>query len=471
VSTDNFQTFDEYDLNKYSINQPSRNAEFSSVNISKTLANLDTAYLRFYVLGMSHYYWMIDDVALVEGDQGVEIESINFFKPQLVKGPFPLISPVNYLRDIGFEATVRNVTGISLAGVNLNIVVNHSQNSNGSTGAGLVYGTNRIANNNGSLIPFASDTLFSNAPFFTPSLQGEYQAIASVSSSQFPRTDSAELSFTVSDTVFGKDLNSPSGIIGTQQFSVWSLVNGDKLGTLYYIDSTISNVQLSSVSFYVSNDPVNIGSVIRPVFWEYSSALAYATGRIDTAFGSELATSLIPYTVSSVDTNQWITLSLDTGIALLRTSNVGEFVVGWEVVGGAPTGSSFSVWNDDEAEKIAPPVSNFMSLAHLPQQPNWMWTQAAPMIRLNVKPLLVGEEEVDLNRLQLKVYPNPSNGSFTIQCSASTQLVEVYNVNGQKVQVELFNNKLDLTNQPKGIYLLRVQLENGEVVSKKLMKN
>jgi hypothetical protein len=112
-----------------------------------------------------------------------------------------------------------------------------------------------------------------------------------------------------------------------------------------------------------------------------------------------------------------------------------------------------------------------MSLAHLPQQPNWMWTQAAPMIRLNVKPLLVGEEEVDLNRLQLKVYPNPSNGSFTIQCSASTQLVEVYNVNGQKVQVELFNNKLDLTNQPKGIYLLRVQLENGEVVSKKLMKN
>jgi hypothetical protein len=414
---------------------------------------------------------MIDDLALVEGDQGVEIESINFYQSQLAKGPFPLISPINYLKDVGFKATVENVTGVPISGVNLNVAVNQSRNSNGSQGAGLVYSTNIQANNNGSLTPFYVDTVFSNTPFFTPLLQGEYKVTASASSSQFPRTDSAELSFTISDTVFGKDFNSPSGIIGTNGYVTWVPVNGDKLGTLYYIDSTVSSVQFSSVSFYVSNDPVNIGSVIRPIIWQYSSALAYATGRIDTAFGRELASSLIPYTVSSADTNQWITLSLDTGVAILRTSNVGEFVVGWEVVGGAPTGSSFSVWNDSKAELVSPNFSTFVSLGHLPTQPNWGWIGGAPMIRLNVKPLLVGLSETDLNGAQIKVHPNPSNGTFTLEHSASIQTFEVYNVNGQKVQVELFDNQLDLTNQPKGIYLLRVQMENGEVVSKKLMKN
>ena len=471
VSVDNFQTFDEYNLNSLFVNQMSSNVEFASVNVSRTLAYQDTAYLRFYINGLSHYFWMIDDLALVEGDQGVEIESINFYQPQLAKGPFPLISPLNYLKDVGFKATVKNVTGVPLSGVNLNIAVNQSRNSNGSPGAGLVYSTNIQANNNGSLTPFYVDTVFSNAPFFTPSLRGEYKVSSTATSNQFPRADSAELSFTVSDTVFGKDFNSPSGIIGTNGYVTWVPVNGDKLGTLYYIDSTVSSVQFSSVSFYVSNDPVNIGSVIRPVIWEYSSALAYATGRIDTAFGRELASSLIPYTVSSADTNQWITLSLDTGVAILRTSNVGEFVVGWEVVGGAPTGSSFSVWNDSKAELVSPNFSTFVSLGHLPTQPNWGWRGGAPMIRLNVKPLLVGEEEVDLNRSQLKIYPNPSNGSFTIKNAKSIQTFEIYNINGQKVQVELFNNQLDLTNQPKGIYLLRVLLESGEVLSKKLMKN
>ena len=79
--------------------------------------------------------------------------------------------------------------------------------------------------------------------------------------------------------------------------------------------------------------------------------------------------------------------------------------------------------------------------------------------------------EVELDNMpEITIYPNPSNGTFTIENATSIQTLEIYNVNGQKVQVELFNNQLDLTDQPKGIYLLRVLLGSGELVSQKLMK-
>ena len=469
VSVDNFQTFDEYNLNSLFVNQISSNVEFTSVNVSRTLAYQDTAYLRFYIDGLSHYFWMIDDLALVEGGQGVEMESINFYQPQLAKGPFPLISPLNYLKDVGFKATVKNVTGVPLSGVNLNIAINQSRNSNGSPGAGLVYSTNIQANNNGSLTPFYVDTVFSNAPFFTPSLRGEYKVSSTANSNQFPRADSTELSFTVSDTVFGKDFNSPSGIIGTVRNTSMVQPNGDRVGSLFYLDSTQFNIQFNSISFYVSNDIGNIGSVIRPVIWEFNSDTSKVLGIVN-ACGRELASSLDSFSITINDTNRWLTLKLDTGIAMTRSTNVGEFVVGWEMLGGSLLGYNFSVWNDYSAQIVAPDTSTFVSFGNSVLLPNWGAIKAAPMIRLNVKPLLVGEEEVDLNRPQLQVYPNPSNGSFTLENKGSVKMVEVYNVNGQKVQVELFNNQLDLTDQHKGIYLLRVLLESGELVSKKLIK-
>jgi len=69
----------------------------------------------------------------------------------------------------------------------------------------------------------------------------------------------------------------------------------------------------------------------------------------------------------------------------------------------------------------------------------------------------------------IKVYPNPSKGKFTVkptvvsgQCS-----VEIYNVLGEKIrsfEVSGQNNEIDLSNQTNGVYLYRVVAENGELV-------
>ena len=72
---------------------------------------------------------------------------------------------------------------------------------------------------------------------------------------------------------------------------------------------------------------------------------------------------------------------------------------------------------------------------------------------------------------ELSIYPNPSTGTFNIENLETNQTYQVYDVNGRLVKASIVNNQLDLSNEPNGVYLLRVQLENGEVVSKKLMKN
>lgn len=70
---------------------------------------------------------------------------------------------------------------------------------------------------------------------------------------------------------------------------------------------------------------------------------------------------------------------------------------------------------------------------------------------------------VDENKVQVKVYPNPTNGVLTVEAEGMTQ-VSVYNALGQCVLIkEVAENQMDLNLQGlvPGLYLLRVKTENG----------
>lgn len=73
----------------------------------------------------------------------------------------------------------------------------------------------------------------------------------------------------------------------------------------------------------------------------------------------------------------------------------------------------------------------------------------------------------------VRIYPNPSNGVFTLQANSyqplSNSSIEVYNMLGAKVYshyqiTKSSNYQIDLSNQPNGIYLYRVLDENGGLI-------
>lgn len=97
----------------------------------------------------------------------------------------------------------------------------------------------------------------------------------------------------------------------------------------------------------------------------------------------------------------------------------------------------------------------------------------------NAKPNARSSTIEDVTTSDLRLYPNPTGNSFVIalpppsgQQKASNQLVEVYNLLGTSVLKK--NVKpgekivVDLTNKPKGAYLVKY-VTNGEVIIKKVI--
>jgi hypothetical protein len=89
----------------------------------------------------------------------------------------------------------------------------------------------------------------------------------------------------------------------------------------------------------------------------------------------------------------------------------------------------------------------------------------------------VGVNEVAPKEQKVEVYPNPSNGSFTVDYQLTNNgkgSIEVYSITGSKVyssqlQQQSGTETLDLSNQPKGIYLLKVTSADKAASLKKIV--
>lgn len=76
------------------------------------------------------------------------------------------------------------------------------------------------------------------------------------------------------------------------------------------------------------------------------------------------------------------------------------------------------------------------------------------------------------NSQDLKIYPNPSNGDFSIQVSEDFigSKATIYNLLGQKIQEFMVNQKIEHQNLNKGMYLIELT-KNNKKKTKKLMIN
>lgn len=79
----------------------------------------------------------------------------------------------------------------------------------------------------------------------------------------------------------------------------------------------------------------------------------------------------------------------------------------------------------------------------------------------------------DLEQSKVKVFPNPTNSHFTITENEFVKKVEVYNLVGQMIFAQKYNNgdTFDLSNHPDGIYLVKMRDAEGQAFkSTKLVK-
>jgi beta-glucanase (GH16 family) len=78
----------------------------------------------------------------------------------------------------------------------------------------------------------------------------------------------------------------------------------------------------------------------------------------------------------------------------------------------------------------------------------------------------------DIENLMVSLYPNPSNGHFTIQSSSAIQSIEIFDVYGQKVAyLEGFGRhaEVDII-QPKGLYIVKARHQEGDVILRHMLE-
>jgi len=81
---------------------------------------------------------------------------------------------------------------------------------------------------------------------------------------------------------------------------------------------------------------------------------------------------------------------------------------------------------------------------------------------------LVPSVNIAENNSLVKVYPNPA--SDYVRISGDVSNVEVYNVYGQRINVQFSNGTLNISGLATGVYSLRITLENGQIQNSKIIK-
>ena len=72
----------------------------------------------------------------------------------------------------------------------------------------------------------------------------------------------------------------------------------------------------------------------------------------------------------------------------------------------------------------------------------------------------------------MNVYPNPNNKIFSIQTSTNIKTIEVLDILGSHIKSFQPNTNLveiNISENPSGVYFLRISLENGNIVTKKII--
>ena len=82
------------------------------------------------------------------------------------------------------------------------------------------------------------------------------------------------------------------------------------------------------------------------------------------------------------------------------------------------------------------------------------------------------ENDVDLN---IKIYPNPTTGRFTIDANGQFELehISIHSIEGKQVYdtklTDYSKHVIDWSNQPKGIYFIEIKTKNNIKVIRKLI--
>ena len=406
------------------------------------------------VNGSGYYFWMLDDLELIETptylmdviDQnhgGWDIgysSTIGFgmdytFKTLIQSNANPYM----------FEMTLANVGANPLHGIQMNIEVLDD--------IGTVVFT---SNSDTTTLAVLDTSSYMATNTFAPTNMGIYDMRFWANSDDLPSSSTSDTSYMqtiITDSVYGRDYGNPQG--------AWRV--GRQCGGLQlanYFD-VYAQDEITSVSAHVA---------------DYSKAGATMFGVLYEVDTTSSPTTFIwmdqtdDYIIQQTDIDNWVTIMFNQPYDAIP----GSYMI---AIGGyAHPTDTFGISVSGQAEVTMSRIQD--NGCNLGSQPwgYWYWITDLPMIRMNFGiPSTQSNIEEESFDGSLNIYPNPTNGVFTIEMDNVKNDVysfEISNVLGQKVFSntksikEFYKEDFDLTALNKGIYLIEIKNSSSSITER-----
>ena len=403
-----------------------------------------------------YYFWMIDDIELVETpDHLLKLSDETFggwwvgYQSTGDLGVDYTFNPINQAtaNPYRFEAVVSNNGASSQSNVTMHVEVDN-------------FGSNVFSTYSNPMIidVMSTDTL--TTATFSPTITGYHQINYWVESDSFPSTDTIGRGTLVTDTIYAVDVDWDSdGATAGNGYFLGRSCGGQVLGNAFDI---YEDDQATSISFHV-NDQSVAGAEVNIELYEIDAMV--------TPYAPIYLGESDVYTLTQSDIGKWVTISLPDPIDLYASITYIAAVAG--VANPIDTSLISSSDNDNTLSFVQDNGCDIGSGGF-----GYWYSNSKPlMIRLNLGYEIVSSLEDNIFDGKLSVHPNPSKGIFNldlVEVNSGEYVISVTNILGEVVYFETRNvnntssTKLDLSNLNNGIYMLNVQNENSNI-NKKLI--
>jgi len=445
-----------------------------------------------FIWGGDFYAWVIDRVEIIESDR-YEVAALRSSAGNNYGTPMTQLYPVSFLMDVGNDgiATATGVTG--------NVQILDLDNGNA-----VVFDEDK---NIPDIPPFNinddSDVAFDNiwaGSYLPPSVPGRYQGVFTVEADSVdanPDNNRLDFEFTVTDSVFRKDLREPladanlSGILPADPD--WTY------GAGYYTPNG-DGYRCAGITFAISStdDPQFVGSNISIVLYKWEDvngdgdAQPEERGFGANPLGGEILGSFL-YNIdgSEVNDNIDITVELDPedgDVSQILLEDGAQYIVAVEMNSPSGVADPVSIVADDEINYlnswfVNDSLANIDPANYAPQWGAFFSNETgfdatlesdfgfSPRIHMLIAPEII-DNVTDLDKANiLEVYPNPATDNLTLDVDLVNSFdnveVKIVDATGKTMLVSNYQNlwkenlTFDVSNYPSGNYFIHVTTNEG----------
>ncbi|OCK50157.1 hypothetical protein BA768_05890 [Chryseobacterium sp. CBo1] len=164
----------------------------------------------------------------------------------------------------------------------------------------------------------------------------------------------------------------------------------------------------------------------------------------------------------------------NVSIAITPSGKLYTVASGWAINSGKNTvyeyNSTTNTWVTVGGDFVSDDVATYNDLQYDAATNSLVLTYSQNGIK--VKRFSLNSLSVDdVKKNDFSIYPNPTNGMINVKGNSTIKSLEITNTVGQLLNAKFNSQQINLSSFPKGVYFIKINSEDGQLIIKKVIKN